>query len=539
MPMHGVGLSAPGGETINDHCSSASGNFGKRSCPNYNSWQCLFNLKLQASVATILPSCTMLNPPLSILPYEILLYIVDCLAALSSADRDLRALSLADRIFTSACQKWIFKTFRLYGGGKATVDDQLQTKGKILAQVPLLSHRIRKLQLQDINNQLSWLLSEPRFVSILQMLALSPIPPNELILEGSWYKPVVFSDIHFFTTRLSQSFFPGTLTTLRLWECRDVPLKIITMLPRLKNLYLDAIEAGKEDCLEYGDELLGSKHIPAIEVLESRQSHTMLASMTAPSLTTGEYILQWDKLRILRLPPQDNKGMQYLPLILSLSYESLEELYLDDLDAKSCVNLPLAELVDLSNLSELRIFTLRFDLGTYGDLTEVNTVLQRIPSDNKLTNITIEFPVKTASTLCFNERWRRLCDEVKRASAQRRLEFELQFYPSSRTTSADEVNEQVKKLQENLSSFMKSESTVCLHVWSPICWTLGIAPMISGTYLIPHFWGKTRPSARGTRAIYPHYTMSTSVLDDGLHITCAIATFTPHNISMFDCISFA
>ncbi|KAF9561637.1 hypothetical protein CPC08DRAFT_735499 [Agrocybe pediades] len=425
----------------------------------------------------------MLNPPLSILPYEILLYIVDCLAALSSADRDLRALSLADRAFTSACQKWIFKTFRLFGGGKATVDDQLQTKGKILAQVPLLSHWIRKIQLQDINNRLSWLLSEPRFVSILQMLALSPAPPNELILEGALYKPVVFSDIYFFTTRLSQSFFPGTLTTLRLWECRDVPLTIITMLPRLKILYLDTIEAGKEDCSEYGvSELLESKHIPAIEVFESRRSHTMLASMIAPSPNNGEYIVQWDRLRILRLPPQDRESMQYLPRILSFSCGSLEELYLDAADYRNCINLPLAELVDLSILPELRIFTMRFDLGTYDDVTEVTTILQRIPSDNKLTNIMIEFPVKNASTLCFDHHWSRLCEEVKRVSAQRRLEFELKFYPSSYKISVEEVNEQVKKLQENLSSLITSESTVCLHVWSPICWTLGIAPMTPGTY---------------------------------------------------------
>ncbi|KAF4611861.1 hypothetical protein D9613_004341 [Agrocybe pediades] len=425
----------------------------------------------------------MLNSPLSTLPYDVLVYIVDHVAALSCFDEDLRALCLTDRVFKYACQKWIFKTFTLVDGEKATVDDQLQTKGRILAKAPELSRWIRKIHLCDINDQLTWLLSEPRFTSILQMLALSLTPPNELVIQGSLYYPSVFYDDRFFIARLSQSFLPRTLTTLRLVDCRDVPLTIITMLPRLKSLYLDDVEAREKDYPEYGSELLGSKHIPAIEVLESRRSHTMLASMTVPFNDLGEYVVQWDKLRILCLPPQDRESMQHLPRILSLSCGSLQEVYLDDLDYyKSCTNPPLTELVDLSILPELRIFTVSFNLGTYDDVTEINTILQRIPSDNKLTNIMIEFPVNNASTLCFDHHWRQLCGEVKRVSAQRRLEFELQFYPFSHTTSADEVNEQVKKLQGNLSSLITSESTVCLHVWSPICWSLGVAPMVRGTY---------------------------------------------------------
>ncbi|KAF4611854.1 hypothetical protein D9613_004348 [Agrocybe pediades] len=427
----------------------------------------------------------MLNPPLSILPYDVLVYIVDHVAALCFHE-DLRALCLTDRVFTYACQKWIFKTLRLFNSEfeKATMDEQLQTKGRILAKAPELSRWIRNISLSDINDQLTWLLLEPRFISIMQMFALSPAPPNELVLEYFLYHPVVFRDVRFFIRRLSQSFLPRTLTTLRLRQCRDVPLTIITMLPRLKSLYLDDSEAREKDYPAYGSELLESKHIPAIEVLQSRRSHTMLALMTVPFNDLGEYVVKWDKLRILHLSPQERESMQHLPRILSLSRGSLEELYLDAVDYRNCINLPLAELVDLSILPELRIFTMCFDLRTYDDVTEVNTILQTIPGGNKLTNIRIEFPVKNSSTLGFDYYWSQLCAEVKRVSAQRRLEFELEFYPYMRSIfdKEENINEQVKKLQENLSSLMTSESTVCLHVWFPFCWSLGIAPMNCGTY---------------------------------------------------------
>ncbi|KAF9561635.1 hypothetical protein CPC08DRAFT_425630 [Agrocybe pediades] len=214
----------------------------------------------------------MLNPPLSTLPYDVLVYIVDHVAALS-ADKDLRALCLTHRVFTYACQKWIFRTLRLYGGGKISVDDQLQTKGAILPKAPLLSRWIRKIQLTNVNNQLFWLLSDPRFVSILQMLALSAVPPSELGLAGT-----IFEDDYFLATRLSQSFLPWTLTTLVLRNCQNVPLAIITMLPRLRKLELDLVEAGTwEGCFENDDEIPAGKCSPAIEVFDSRQSHTMLA----------------------------------------------------------------------------------------------------------------------------------------------------------------------------------------------------------------------------------------------------------------------
>ncbi|KAF9561634.1 hypothetical protein CPC08DRAFT_635186 [Agrocybe pediades] len=204
--------------------------------------------------------------------------------------------------------------------------------------------------------------------------------------------------------------------------------------------------------------------------------------MTAPSHNSKESIVHWNKLRILRLPPHDRESMEYLPRILSLSYLSLEELYLDHIYTKERVQLPLAQLVNLSNLPELRRFTLSAVLGAYDVVTDISTILERVPASNKMTNIMIGFEVSDASIMRFDHRWHQLYGRVERIASQKKLEFELKFFPSSHTTPVKEVDMQGLKLLGNLTSLITSQSTICLHIWTPICWTLGIPPMVSGTY---------------------------------------------------------
>lgn len=58
----------------------------------------------------------MLNPPLSLLSYDLIGDLVEHVAKLSSADEALSNLSLADPLFTEFCQKYIFRTLTLGKG---------------------------------------------------------------------------------------------------------------------------------------------------------------------------------------------------------------------------------------------------------------------------------------------------------------------------------------------------------------------------------------------------------------------------------------
>ncbi|KAF9564955.1 hypothetical protein CPC08DRAFT_815708 [Agrocybe pediades] len=418
----------------------------------------------------------MLNPPLSTLPYDILSYIVDHVAALLSADKDIKALCLADRVFTYACQTWIFQTLYLDGSFERPLKQQVYSKAKILASTPVLSRRVRKIHLYNVQNKFCSLLSDPRLVAIFQMLALSPNPPSEIEISTiqTYYEPLSFASVALLPMCLSKSFLPQTLTSLRLEYCRDVSPSIFHMLPLLREVHLaEARQTANMQSSCRGDLPPGSR-APALEVLKHYRSHTILAQMVTPSDPTNP-VVNLSNLKMLQLAPYDWKSVRYLPEIFSVSGGSLRELYLDlyeEVNYRDQGPSSLADLMDFSKVPHLQVFALHALFG-YGDPDYINTVrdivaiLRRVPDNNKITNIALDFAELDVSSVCFDARWTSLCMEVKRIASKNRIEFDFElYYPDYSDEKIEGLSDLVEKMQDDVSSFFKS-SKVCVHTWTP------------------------------------------------------------------------
>lgn len=129
----------------------------------------------------------MLNKPLSLLSGELLMYIVEHVAKSSFSDLD--NLSITDRAFTRFCQNYIFKDLYL-GYGKKTrnsISKKLPKIINILNDEPSIANQVRTIRLTVAENQNKWLFDDPNFITIIQLLAKSLMPPHKLHLIGYWY----------------------------------------------------------------------------------------------------------------------------------------------------------------------------------------------------------------------------------------------------------------------------------------------------------------------------------------------------------------
>ena len=277
----------------------------------------------------------MLNPPLSLLPDDLLNYIVDHVAELRDpfsfpfSNSNLHNLSVTDRAFTRACQDYIFKDLRLgYGSrSKDLLSKRLAKIRNILKDKPSFANRVRKVHLIFIHEQNKWLFNEPNFITIFQLLAKSLMPPHNLQLSGHSSSSKIEDPI-FFVGWLMESFFSQSLTILNLTECRNIPLALFLVCPKLREVYLqnvDVLEA-RED--EYPDTQFSDRELPALEHLNYRNSESLVKRMTTPSPNFSKAVVDWSKLRVLMLYSQDKEGMMSLQPILDAACSTLEELCL-------------------------------------------------------------------------------------------------------------------------------------------------------------------------------------------------------------------
>jgi hypothetical protein len=119
----------------------------------------------------------MLNPPLSLLSDDLLAYIVDHIEKFPYSLDDLYNLSLA---FTRSCQADIFKDLHLYDYESESRISRLEKIGKILNDEPSFASRVRTVKLTY--KQIVWLFDDPTFISIIQLLEKSLMPPHKLHL---------------------------------------------------------------------------------------------------------------------------------------------------------------------------------------------------------------------------------------------------------------------------------------------------------------------------------------------------------------------
>ncbi|KAF8799711.1 hypothetical protein BYT27DRAFT_7200935 [Phlegmacium glaucopus] len=417
----------------------------------------------------------MLNPPLSLLSDDLFAYIVDHLVAeFSFSDNDLHNLSLADRAFTRFCQAYIFKDLYLgyRSGTKDSISKKLGKMKKILNDKPSFANRVRTVRLTISHKRNGWLFNNLNFISIVQLLTKSPMPPHKLHLSGLRH-PFIFEDPALVVGRLMQSFFSQTLTVLHLTDCKNVPLTLFLICPKLREILLDRVEATK-NYDEYPDNQCSGRELPALENLNYLNSESLVKQMIIPPSRFHTAVVVWSKLRVLELCPHKRKEMACLQPILDVACNTLEELYLTEIGASADKQLSLCGLVNLRNLSCLHVFALHAiitcDMQDSAVVRDINLVLSTIPTSNKITNLSFDFIIRGKHPFggCLEEDWVGLCDEVVRISAGKPLNLKLKtsvrspifYYPFRRQ---DELYERIKERIASLSE----HSNICTRFWHP------------------------------------------------------------------------
>ena len=277
----------------------------------------------------------MLNPPLSLLSEDLLYYIVDHVARLSFSNSNLCNLSITDRAFTQLCQAYILKDLCLgYDSGIGNnISKKLAQIRNVLNDKPSFANRVRTVHLTVIHKQNKWLFDDPNFITIIELLAKSRMPPHKLHLTGGFLRGI----FHSYTIDhpilvvgwLMQSFFSQTLTSLDINDCMNVPLTLFLVCPNLREVYLDEVKVlESRDHDEYPDSQCSGRELPALERLNYRNSGSLIKQMITPPPKFSMAVVVWSKLRVLMLCPEEEEGMLYLQPILDAACNTLEELYL-------------------------------------------------------------------------------------------------------------------------------------------------------------------------------------------------------------------
>ena len=277
----------------------------------------------------------MLSPPLSLLSDDLLNYIVDHVAKLRRSNLYLQYLSITDRAFTRFCQAHLFKDLYLgyESGTNKSISKKLAKIRNILNDEPSFAHRVRAVHLTFAENRNRWLFNDPTFITVIQLLAKSPIPPHKLHLTSFWpsHHPFIIEDPILIVGWLMQSFFSQTLTVLDLIECKNVPLTLFLVCPNLKEVYLDDVEVFDSRDDEYTQ--CSGRELPSPEHLSYIRSGSLVKQMITPPPKFSMPVVDFSKLRVLKLCPQEKKDMVCLQPILDAACDTLEELYLTNLQA--------------------------------------------------------------------------------------------------------------------------------------------------------------------------------------------------------------
>ncbi|KIM36039.1 hypothetical protein M413DRAFT_428131 [Hebeloma cylindrosporum] len=428
----------------------------------------------------------MLNPPLSLLSDDLLSHIVENLAKLPFSNKNLSNLSVADRAFTQSCQKYIFRDLRLSNTEK--ISQRLQNLKAVLDDKPKLATHVR---LVELANETAWLFDDHTFIDILLLLANSPVPPHTLLFGRFMGYSQIIHDPILVVRWLTQSFFSRTLTVLHLKECKNVPLPIFLICPKLRELSLDQVGATEDTYDEYPDDLCSRRDSPPLEVLNYRNSHSVVEQIITPPPRFNTPVVLWSNLRTLTLAPRDKEGLPYLQPILDAASNTLEELYLTDIYVGQSQQILLAGLVNLSNLLNLRVFSvfavincnIRRKAPRPAVLHDLNIVLGTIPKSNKITNLSFDFDIigRRPFNGCLDQDWVGTFDEIIRISDGKPLELELAMAVSTGNLGVDHpgAGELYRDITEKSAS-LSDHPEICAHFWNPTFWARGVGPFPRG-----------------------------------------------------------
>ncbi|KAF8799703.1 hypothetical protein BYT27DRAFT_7342791 [Phlegmacium glaucopus] len=381
------------------------------------------------------------------------------------------------RAFTRFCQAYIFKVLHLHSWGtKNSVSKKLEKIKKILNDEPSFANRVRTIRFTIGYKRNGWIFNDLTFINILQLLAKSPMPPHELQLYG-WARTFRFEDPALVVGRLMQSFFSETLTVLHLVECKNIPLTLFLICPRLREIHLDVVEATR-DYDEYPDNQCSGRELPALEYLSYLDSVSLVKQMITPPSRFHTSVVFWSKLRVLKLCPREKKELACLQPILDVACNTLEELV-----SQQEEQLPLSGLVNLRDLSYLHVFALyviiKCDVPESAVVRDVNLVLNTIPTSNQVMNLSFYFSIRGEHPFggCLEEDWVGLCDEIVRISAGKPLNLELEtsalphrfrcpFREEESPNPLPGQDELYDRIMERISS-LSDHPNICTRFWHP------------------------------------------------------------------------
>ncbi|PPQ84379.1 hypothetical protein CVT26_007381 [Gymnopilus dilepis] len=403
----------------------------------------------------------MLKPPLSLLPYDLLEHIMECVASGSGAStlEDLCNLSLADRAFTDLCQNHIFRKLKIgdISDSKDELRDELAKIRKMLSKTPSIYGRVRIFQLSILEKRNRWLFKSKTLTEILLKLGTSQVPPHTLRLRASYG----FQDPVLAVYRLRQTFFSRTLTTLHLWDSANVVLDVVTALNDYEDFSL---------CTEYTP--------AALETFRYRTlSHSIVKEMVKPPPIFPTPVVVWSSLRVLEVSPFEKDEMSYLQRIMDAACDTLEELHLKHVRTvlRDTKQLPLASLVELSRTTRLRTIALdvimRCALPNPKILEDINTVLSTIPASNAVKYLSFKFTIFDQHPFaeCVEQDWSGFCREVIRIAGGERLQLDMNmniFHRRADRTNSHGGEALYQRMAENLAS-LRSSPTICLRIDNP------------------------------------------------------------------------
>jgi len=200
--------------------------------------------------------------------------------------------------------------------------------GKILDDKPTFANRVRRVELTITHKRNRRLFNNLTFISIVQLLAKSPMPPHQLNLCGS---QDTSEDPIFVVGQLMKTFFSQTLTVLHLTNYKNAPLTLLLICPRLREIFLDDLEMTEKSYDTYPEEQCSARELPELESLDYRDSGSLIKQMITPPPRFHTAVVVWSNLRVLTLCPHEKEEMACLQTILDAACTTLEELYLTNI----------------------------------------------------------------------------------------------------------------------------------------------------------------------------------------------------------------
>ncbi|KAH6910496.1 hypothetical protein BKA70DRAFT_1185931 [Coprinopsis sp. MPI-PUGE-AT-0042] len=341
----------------------------------------------------------MLNHPLSEVPHELWSKILD---ELGPWTEDIDTLSVVDRVFTPLCQQRLFQTLKL-SGRKKDAQERLLELQDLFKATPSLARHFRCIDIhldgpRYKSSDPTWIFNDPAFISVVQTLGASPSPPATLKVNGDASNSSIFDNPSLAIGRLVQSFFSSSLTALIIQHCLNLPASIFLVSPNLKRLELKTTFLGN-GC-KLSESPCYGRDPPQLDTIAFTMSPGVVKRLMKPIQTGKGHLVDWSRLRSLRVSSQDQQCMPLVQRLLDSTHKTIEMIDFTLSGPPFCEKYrPLAGLINLHSLSRLSVLSMTATIDDKyrkdtGMVQDIDAVLSTLPSPNSLQHLSLEFKIE-------------------------------------------------------------------------------------------------------------------------------------------------